>query len=143
MNIVYTDIELSKYTKEELLSIPNHGDADAQFNAITIVPTGRLHDSGFQMMKFIMSKDGKVVMACSGWSDVMHINGIGGYGKFGTNECEEAITKQRVRRIGWCIDCLAKSGCVRLFTNNAYCKIKDGFIGSDFIFYVDEMRNGR
>lgn len=97
--MVYTDTELNKCTKEELLAIPNHGDVDAQFNAITIVPTGRLHDSGFQTMKFIMSKDGEVVMACSGWSDVMHVNGIGGYGKFGTRECEEDAIIRKIKVI--------------------------------------------
>lgn len=67
--MVYTDTELNKCTKEELLAIPNHGDVDAQFNAITIVPTGQLHDSGFQMMKFIMSKDGEDEMEMKSMRD--------------------------------------------------------------------------
>ena len=134
------DKNLNDYTREEFLAMPNSGNPNWKFNQIIIVPTGELHDSGFQMMKFILLKDREFVMACSGWSDVMHINGIGGYGRYGTKEYEEGVTKQRVRRIGWSIDCLAKSGCIRLFTSDAYCKIEDAFICSDFVFYADEMR---
>ena len=132
--------DINEYTKEEFLEIENFGDPNAEFNAIIIVPTGELHDSGFQTMKFILTNDREIVMACSGWSDVIHINGIGGYGRYGTKEYEEAVYKQRVKRVGWSIDCLAKSGCVRLFTSDVYCKIEDALICSDFIFYVERAK---
>lgn len=132
--------DINEYTREEFLEIENFGDPNAEFNAIIIVPTGKLHDSGFQTMKFILMNDREIVMACSGWSDVIHINGIGGYGRYGTKEYGEAMCEQRVRRVGWSIDCLAKSGCTRLFTCDVYCKIEDALICSDFIFYVERTR---
>jgi hypothetical protein len=75
------------------------------------VPTGRLHDSGWGCMKFIFVMDGEIVGADSGWSDVLHLNGIGGYGR---RWCESLETRM-VPVVDWPIDCLPVSGCLRLF----------------------------
>ena len=40
-------------------------------------------------------------------------------------------------RVDWAIDCLPKSGCLRLFSSKE-CVVRDTFIGSDFVFYVLE-----
>jgi len=118
---------LTEYTKKEFLDMKNFGP-EGLFTSIVIVPTNDKHDSGYRCMKFILiGKDG-IVGVVSGWSDVVHINGIGGYGK--------DVRVEMVKPIGWSIDCLTKSRCLRLFAN-VECSADD-FIGSDFCFYVEE-----
>lgn len=71
---------LNDYTLEELRAIENFGENE-EFSAFVIVPMEELHDSGYRCMKFILERDGDIVGAVSGWSDVVHVNGIGGYGE--------------------------------------------------------------
>lgn len=123
--------KLNDYTLEELRAIEIFGEQE-EFSAFAIVPMDELHDSGYRAMKFILERDGEIVGAVSGWSDVVHISGIGGYGQ----NIKETIVSQMVPRVGMSMDCLPKSGCVRFM-----CKDRDkimkaeNFIGSDFIFY--------
>lgn len=121
---------IKEYTKEELLAIENFGK-DNEFNAVVIVPTDEIHDSGYRNMKFILLKNLRIVGAVSGWSDVIHINGIGGYGR----NWEESLRTGLVKRVNWCIDCLSVSGCLRLFTSQT-CHIGD-FVGSDFEIFAE------
>ena len=128
--------DIKNYTIEQLLEI-DYFQSDPEFNAITIVPTGELHDSGFPCMKFILEKDGEIVGCVGGGSDVMHINGIGGYG--GIDDYKEVLRTNMVKRVGWSIDCLPVSKCARLFNTDVYCE-RDPFIGSDFQFYTKRYR---
>lgn len=121
------DTNVNHYTKKELAAIENFMPQEI-FNAVVIVPTGKNHDSGFGAMKFILCRNFKIVGCVSGWSDVLHINGIGGYGK-------EDLNMQK--RVAWCIDCLPKSKCVRLFCFDHFLDIDDE-IYSDFSLYVGE-----
>ncbi len=95
-----------------------------------------MHDSGFRCMDFVaVDAEMKPMCRLSGCSDVVHIDGIGGFGenwlsKYGT-------VPQRVPPSGWSIDCLPKSGLLRMFP--AAQKIKCGFPLSSFeIFAVRE-----
>lgn len=112
----------------ELQQLENF-NSNKTFTDIIFVPMNKLHDSGFRCMKFVLVKKGKIVGVVSGWSDVAHINGIGGYGKDGT-----WLNSQMVKRVAWNIDCLPISGCIRLFADSE-C-VCDDFIGSDFCFYA-------
>lgn len=119
-----------EYTREEFLAMKNKMPEET-FTDVIIVPTDQIHDSGFLCMKFILCKNGEIVGAVSGWSDVVHINGIGGYGK----DFYKALESKKVDRVGWCIDCLPKSGCVRLFSDRE-CELRDPMIVSSFEFFV-------
>ena len=121
---------IDQYTREEFLAMENFNPS-GPFSAFVIVPTDEIHDSGWRCMKFILLYQGEIVGVVSGWSDVVHINGIGGYGKnYGD------LVSGMVKRVGWSIDCLPVSGCIRLF-GDAECEMEDyGWVGSDFIFYV-------
>lgn len=102
-----------------------------EFNGIVIVPTNNLHDSGFRCMKFVLLNHNEVVGCVGGSSDVIHLNGIGGYGK--DFDFDEALKTNLVKRIDWSIDCLS-NGLIRLF-----CSYKldiDEFILSDFNLYI-------
>ena len=122
---------LLDYTVEDFREIENFMPEKA-FTDVIIVPMNENHDSGFQCMKFILCKRGKIIGALGGWCDVAHINGIGGYGQPGV-DFDEALRTQKTRRVAWSIDCLPKSGCIRLFADHD-C-VPEEFIGSDFSFY--------
>lgn len=123
------DKDLNKYTLKELQELEEH-DQDALFNSVVIVPTKTVHDSGYRCMKFVLCRDGAIVGVCGGYSDVVHPNGIGNYGKDFLN----VMYGQRlVPHIGLSIDCLRRSKCVRLMLAGLY-KSED-MILSDWIFY--------
>ena len=103
-----------------------------KFNGCIIIPIGEMHDSGFICMKFALTQNAKVVGCVGGGSDVIHINGIGGYGKYFESA---VITSQKVPRVSWSIDCLP-NGLLRLFSDH-WLSIDD-IICSDFSLYAEE-----
>ena len=80
-----------------------------------IYSIGHLHDSGFRCMDFVAVKDDKPICLLSGCSDVMHINGIGGFGHNWLEKYDRV--PDAVPPIGWNIDCLARSGLLRIFSH--------------------------
>lgn len=126
--VMNTDI--MKLSLKELRKLKNFRPKE-NFNGIVIVPMKENHDSDFSCMKFVLLKDYDIVGVVGGWSDVIHINGIGGYG----NKLD--LDNPR-KGYGWSIDCLPVSKCTRLFIHEDKELYADNFIGSDFIFYVKE-----
>lgn len=116
--------DLNEITLEEFQAMEKFGK-DEIFNDVIIVPTDNIHDSGCRCMKFILVRRGKIVGCVSGWSDVVHPNGIGNRGMDGLDPKPMHLS----------IDCLKASGCVRLMFRDNACKC-DEFICSDFIFYL-------
>lgn len=104
-----------------------------EFNGLIIVPTNELHDSGYGCMKFVLLNHHKVVGCVGGGSDVIHLNGIGGYGKY--VDYEKVIKTDMVKRVDWSIDCLP-CGLLRLFCSSNLSI--DDFIYSDFCLYVNK-----
>lgn len=99
------------------------------FTDIIIVPTDKIHDSGFRCMKFVLLNcvTGEISGVVGGESDVIHFNGIGGWGK-------ELFKQSSQSPISYRIDCLKKSGYLKIMTDH-YLDIDDYFY-SDFKFYV-------
>jgi len=109
-------------------------------HSIVILPMdGRsLHDSGYRSMDFV-ALDQKEIPICrlSGCSDVIHINGICGFGDLSSGSFAEF--PKLIPPISWSIDCLPKSGLLRLFA--AGCKLKCGDALSSFeLFAVKETK---
>lgn len=123
--------DIKYMTLDELLAVPYSKTRReiGVFNGFIIVPTGELHDSGFGCMKFVLTKHSDIVGAVGGWCDVVHLNGIGGYGL----DWQRSLKERRVPVIDWSIDLLPKSGCLRVFSTHRLAL--DDFIGSDFIVY--------
>lgn len=119
--------DLTDYTLEEFQNMENFGESSF-FDSVIIVPTKDLHDSGYRCMKFILVRRGELVGCVSGWSDVVHPNGIGNYGKHLQPYLDV------VPYMGLSMDCLPGSNCIRLMMGGL-CKTDD-FIGSDFQFYL-------
>lgn len=118
-------------TREEFESLEYFKPTD-NFNGVVIIPTDEMHDSGFRCMKFALVNYGKVVGCVGGGSDVIHLNGIGGYGKFG-EEWDRSLNTGLMKRVDWSIDCLP-NGLIRLFCSH---KLElDDIICSDFNLYV-------
>lgn len=105
-------IDIKTVTVEELLNLDYQAPQRQQFNSVVIVPlNGELHESGFRKMKFIyLKRDGEVAGVCGGSSDVLHLDGIGGYGQDWATNMDE----RKVPISAWSIDCLP-NGCLRLF----------------------------
>lgn len=73
-----------------------------------------LHDSGYLCMDFAaVGKDGVPFCLLSGCSDVVHFDGIGGFGYDWLNA--HGTVPTYVLPSGWCMDCLPVSGFLRIF----------------------------
>jgi len=106
---------VNEMSRKEFDALPyrKSWDKAVKCRSLVILPTRRKHDSGYRAMDFVAAKqDGQPICRVSGCSDVLNIDGIGGYGKW------DALTEQLPRHIepkGWSIDCLPKSGLLRIF----------------------------
>lgn len=120
--------ELQAYTEEDY---PTR--EDTVFDSVIVVPVDRIHDSGYRCMKFVLLQDSNVVGVCGGFSDVVHINGIGGYGRW------NGSFPRLVKPVGWSIDCLP-CGVLRLFCHKKMTT--DEWTGSDFSVYSTNTEIG-
>lgn len=68
-------------TKEEFEKL-DYFEPTGEFNGIVIIPTNEMHESGYMCMKFALMDHSEVVGCVGGSSDVINLNGIGGYGKY-------------------------------------------------------------
>ena len=119
-------------TREEFEKL-DYFEPTGDFNGIVIIPTNEMHESGYMCMKFALMDHWEVVGCVGGGSDVIHLNGIGGYGKY--ENYKEALKTGLVKRVDWSIDCLP-NGLIRLFCSS---KLElDDIICSDFNLYVKE-----
>lgn len=74
-----------------------------------------LHDSGYRCMDFVAVKDGEPLCRLSGCSDVVHIDGIGGYGY---RWSRKPGVPRKIDIHGWSIDCLPASGLLRIWPDS-------------------------
>lgn len=83
-------------------------DRISGFNSVVLIPTTQKHDSGYMCIEFVFCKDGEPIAKSFGGSDVLHIDGIGGYGLF------KGFIPDKIKPNGWSLDCLP-CGYFRLF----------------------------
>ena len=111
-------MKVQEMTKEDFEKVPGRERFDSDvgtFNSLVIIPTDKMHDSGYLRMDFVAVDDeDEPIALLSGCSDVLHIDGIGGYGRdyryAGIIPFSSPIPIR-----AWSIDCLPKSGYLRLF----------------------------
>ena len=110
------------------INIPMVGALDRikECDSIVIIPTNEYHDSGYRCMEFIFCNKGEPFAKSFGGSDVLHLNGIGGYGRF-----NEDIPRL-MPVTDWKLDCLP-CGYLRLFSR--YKLSAEGI--SDFSVYAN------
>ena len=120
--------------KSDFKNIPrfNWTQSEIKFDSLVIIPTTHKHDSGYRCMEYCAVKNGEPIGIFGGSSDVMHLDGIGGYGKW----------KKKIptvfNRKAWNIDCLP-CGYIHLWCSG-YNLIASGCL-SDFELYVED-KNG-
>lgn len=106
------------------------------FNGFVIIPTGEYHDSGYCCMKFALyqwnGECNEIVGCVGGGCDVIHLNGIGGYGK----NYKQALLTRKVSIVDWNMDILP-NGLVRVFCHKEL--ELDDLICSDFNIYAKEV----
>jgi len=131
---------ITEMTRKDFESVPNrkHNEDIGLFDSLIIFPMREKHDSGYTCMDYISVIKNQPTYRLSGCSDVMHIQGIGGFGydwlkKYGT--CPDMVPA-----IAWSIDCLYKSKLLRLFPMGGKCrlKLKAGDSYSSFEIYCIE-----
>lgn len=119
--------------KSDFNSVPTRewNEGKIQFTDLVIIPTTRKHESGYRCMKYCAVKNGQPIAMLGGCSDVMHLDGIGGYGmgKFGvaTNSAIKA----------WNMDCLP-CGYLHIWCNG-YNLIADAGL-SDFELFTEKRK---
>ena len=128
-------MDISEMTRKDFEALPHREwNEEITCNSLIILP-GRAkdkHDSDYRSMDFIAVTDDGAQCLLSGCSDVIHIDGIGGFGdnwlkKYG--KVPFAIPPS-----GWSIDCLPKSGLLRMWPSSN--KMKCGLALSSFKIYA-------
>ena len=109
--------DINKMTRKELEAVPfkESWNSDViEFNSLVILPLRKIHDSGFRCMDFVAVLKNEPICRLSGWSDIIHLDGIGG---LGYRWSDNNKVPDKVPPSGWNIDCLHTIGLLRLFTH--------------------------
>lgn len=118
-------------TKEDFEKVPERGGLSrdiGEFDALVIIPQDYAHDSGWMCMDFVaVNKDGNPICRLSGSSDILNLDGVGGYGNWRGGKLQNHIGPK-----GWSIDCLP-CGYLRLFCDS---KLTAGPALSNFEIYA-------
>lgn len=124
-------MKIFKMTKEDFAQVPMVEDpyTAPSFSSLVIIPTENEHDSGWICMEFVaVDGRGNPMFKMSGYSDVLHLDGIGGYGDW----YERGVSRpELIEPKSWCFDCLP-CGYIRLMCNRP---MKYGGGISDFQIY--------
>lgn len=106
-------MKITQMRRKDFLSLPvkdTFQEDIGEYKSLVIIPTGKKHDSGWQIMHFVpvAENDEPICLIC-GFSDVIEIDGIGGYG-----EWRPPHMPDRPPLNSWRIDCLP-CGYLRLW----------------------------
>ncbi len=133
-------MNISEMTRKDFEALPHkEWDKEIEFDTLIILPgkAKDLHDSGYRCMDFVAVIKGEAKCLLSGGSDVLHVDGIGG---FGDNWMEKyGSTPMMVPPSGWSIDCLPKSGLLHMWPSSG--KMKCGVAISSFEIYALPKEN--
>jgi len=128
------DLVIDQMTRKDFEAVPYRKGWSTKeiFDSFVILPTRRKHDSGYRCMDFIAVKDNRPVCRLSGCSDVVHFNGIGGFGYRWVEEY--ARCPETVPVTAWNMDCLHKSGLLRVWADR--CELLNEDALSSFRVYA-------
>lgn len=110
------------------------------FHSFVIIPVERdgeidLHDSGWGCMEFcLVDDDMEPIGKVGGGSDVVNLDGIGGYGYKWHERPDYMLRLIPVH--GWCVDCLP-CGYLHMWTKRNLF-LSDRFVGSNFEPYSED-----
>lgn len=131
-----TGIDFMAAKKADFKKLPRLCDfrgIDEDFDSLIIIPERYKHDSGYMCMSVVGCKGEKAVCIMGGGSDVIHFDGIGGYGRWWRGAGSQV--PELVKPKGWSIDCIP-CGYLRIFSPHK--KISIGSMLSSFEIYGEE-----
>lgn len=129
---------INEMTAEDFEQLPVRGwmDEIGEFDALVIIPGEDIHCSGYRCMAFVACFRDFAVCKISGGSDVIHVDGIGGFGEHGILKFFNNNNQQPPNLpLAWCLDCLKVSGYLRLFVGGVNWGLKAGVALSSFDLY--------
>ena len=113
-------MDINKMSKSDFLSIRRRewNEEVGEFDYLVIIPGNSrdLHDSGYRHITYCLCKGNEPICLTSGGSDVIHLDGIGGYGQRPHNYV--AGLPHMIPPSGWNMDCLPKTGYLCLWANS-------------------------
>lgn len=130
--------DLNAMTRKQFEALPEREAWDEEtpdVRCIVVLPTRRLHDSGYRALDFVLVSPDKMVRI-GGCSDVIHVDGIGGYGP---RDEKRRLLPNLVPPSGWSVDCL-KCGLLRFFCNSG--RITAGVALSSFEIWAQPKTGG-
>lgn len=129
-------MDIMEMKKKDFKNLPHRewNEDIGEFDSLVIIPLNHKHDSGFMCMDFVAVNDNEPICLLSGCSDVIHIDGIGGYGKWISGEVPRTVIPK-----SWSIDCIP-CGYLRIFANN--CKLTCGHALSSFEIWSEKITRG-
>jgi hypothetical protein len=122
--------EVSRYNTRSRL----HKILPTIFREPEIYEITGLHDSGYRCMGFVACRGDMPLRYLSGCSDVVNLDGIGGYGKDWLQI--HGTVPQSTHIVGWNIDCLTSSGLLRIFPSPRFVLIVGHALSNFEIFAV-------
>lgn len=128
-------MDIMKMKKKDFESLPHRGwnEDIGEFDSLIIVPQKHKHESGFMCIDFVAVRKFQPICFLSGCSDVIHIDGIGGHGKW------KGVVPSLIRPKSWSIDCLP-CGYLRLFVNSNHLTLTCSEALSSFEVWADEVK---
>jgi len=125
---------IADWTRADFEALPTRkwNEDVGLIDAIVILPRRKIHDSGYRMMDFAAIRGNTPFCLLSGCSDALHFEGIGGMGKFLGDSWAGP------EAAGWLIDCLPKSGLLRLFLHEARIEVDPAL--SSFAIYSRKVK---
>lgn len=111
---------ITEMTRKEFEALLHRSDIPKNlfglFDSLVILPLRRKHESGYRCTEFVAVIKDEPICRLSGCSDVIHFDGIGGYGmnwlkRFGK-------VPNSIESKAWQIDSLPKSGLLRIYLSN-------------------------
>lgn len=135
-------MDVNYMTVEDFMKVPYWGEVldrddlrGFEFDSLVVIPTKDIHESGFRCMEFVaIDKNGEPICRLSGISDVLNLDGIGGYGKW--NPYTELHSPRKIDPKSWSIDCLKTSGFLRIFARDGLF-LDDPWPLSSFELYAE------
>jgi len=133
-------MDITEMTRKEFDALPAREWAEdiGLFDSMVILPLRARHNSGFRVMDFVAVRKGEAICRLSGLSDVLHLNGIGGYGKDWLSKYGGVPKTTDVVDIS--IDCLPKSGLLHIFSHSHQMEA-DLALSSFCLFFSVERKN--
>ena len=136
-------MDIVKMKRKDFDNMPHHkcGEDIGEFDCLIILPLRRRHESGYRCMDFVAVRGNEPICLLSGCSDVIEIDGIGGYGIDWLEKY--SCCPGLVPTAGWMIDCLPVSGLLRMFCRRRKLKAAPAVSSFEIYQVPAEARNAK